>query len=84
MTEQELFKRLVTLESDKLTIAEDIKQLKDDSKYDSELNPNGISKEDIKLIAAAARLEAQNQYEEKKEAADAVFKKYIELTDYEG
>ena len=82
ITEKQLFDRLVTLESEKLTLAEDIKQLKDDAKYDAEMNPQGISKEDIKLIAAAAKLEAQNQFEEKKEAATAVFKKYEELTGY--
>ena len=82
MKQVDLFKRLVSLEGDKLTIAEDIKQIKDDAKYDEDTNPQGISKEDIKLIAAAAKLEAQNQFEEKKEAATAVFKKYEELTGY--
>ena len=82
ITQKELFDRLVTLESGKLTISDDIKQLKEDAKYDAEMNPQGISKEDIKLIAAAAKLEAQNQFEEKKEAATAVFKKYEELTGY--
>lgn len=82
MKQVDLFKRLVNLEGDKLTIAEDIKQIKDDAKYDEDTNPQGISKEDIKLIAAAAKLEAQNQFEEKKEAATAVFKKYEELTGY--
>ena len=83
MNEVELFKRLVDLESEKLTITADIKQLKEDAKYDEETNPKGIAKDEIKLIAAAARLEAQNQYEEKKAAADAVFKKYAELTGYD-
>lgn len=82
MSQRELFDRLVTLESDKLTIADDLKQLKEDAKYDEDTNPQGISKDDIKLIAAAAKLEAQNQFEEKKEAATAVFKKYEELTGY--
>lgn len=82
ITQKELFNRLVTLESDKLTLAEDVRQLKEDAKYDEDTNPQGISKEDIKLVAAAARLEAQNQFEEKKEAATAVFKKYEELTGY--
>lgn len=82
LTQKELFDRLVNLEGDKLTIAENIKQIKDDAKYDEDTNPQGISKEDIKLIAAAAKLEAQNQFEEKKEAATAVFKKYEELTGY--
>jgi len=82
ITQKELFDRLVTLESDKLTIADDIKQLKSDAKWDEDENPNGVSKEDIKLVSAAAKLEAQNQFEEKKEAATAVFKKYEEMTGY--
>lgn len=82
ITQKELFDRLVTLESDKLTIADDIKQLKSDAKWDEDENTNGVSKEDIKLISAAAKLEAQNQFEEKKEAATAVFKKYEEMTGY--
>lgn len=82
MSQKELFDRLVTLESDKLVIADDLKQVKEDAKYDEDTNPQGINKDDIKLIAAAAKLEAQNQFEEKKEAATAVFKKYEELTGY--
>lgn len=84
ITQKELFDRLVTLESDKLTLSEDIRQLKADAKQDEDENPNGVSKEDIKLISAAAKLEAQNQFEEKKEAATAVFKKYEEMTGYNG
>mgnify|MGYP007013230305 FL=1 len=82
ISQRELFDRLVDLESQKLTIADDIKQIKDDAKYDEDENPQGISKEDIKLIAAAARLQAKNDYEEKREAASAVFRKYEELTQY--
>ena len=82
ITQKELFDRLVTLESDKLTLADDIRQLKSDATWDEDENPNGVSKEDIKLISAAAKLEAQNQFEEKKEAATAVFKKYEEMTGY--
>lgn len=83
MTQRELFDRLVTLESEKLTLAADIKQLKDDAKYDEDLNPQGLSKEDIKLIGAASKLEAKRDFEEKEEAAKAVFGKYRELTNYE-
>jgi uncharacterized protein (UPF0335 family) len=83
MTQQELFDRLTTLETEKLTLAADIKQLKDDSKYDEDVNPQGLSKEDIKLIGAASRLEAKKDFEEKQEAANAVFKKYVELTGYD-
>ena len=82
LTQKELFDRLVSLEGDKLTIAEDIKQIKDDAKYDEDTNPQGISKEDIKLIAAAAKLYATAKFEEKQEEANEVFKKYKELTNY--
>ena len=83
MTQQELFDRLTTLETEKLTLAADIKQLKDDAKYDEDVNPQGLPKEDIKLIGAASRLEAKKDFEEKQEAANAVFKKYVELTGYD-
>lgn len=82
ISQNELFDRLVDLESQKLTIADDIKQIKDDAKYDEDENPQGISKEDIKLIAAAAKLESKRDYEEKREAATAIFRKYEELTQY--
>ena len=82
ISQRELFDRLVDLESQKLTIADDIKQIKDDAKYDEDENPQGVSKEDIKLIAAAAKIQAKNDYEEKREAASAVFRKYEELTCY--
>jgi uncharacterized protein (UPF0335 family) len=82
MSQQELFDRLVTLESEKITLTEDIKQLKADCVYNEDTAPNGLLKDDIKLIAAASKLEAQNQYEQKKEASDAVFQKYVELTGY--
>lgn len=82
MSEKELFDRLADLETQKLTLGDDIRQLKADSKYDAEMNPKGLSSDDIKLIAAAAKLQAKADYEEKKEAATAVFKKYEELSGY--
>ena len=82
ISQRELFDRLVDLEKQKLVLAEDIAQLKKDAKYDEDENPQGIRKEDIKLIAAAAKLEAKRDYEEKREAATAVFRKYEELTCY--
>lgn len=83
MTQRELFDRITKLETDKLTIAADIKQIKDDAKYCEDMNPQGISKEDIKLIAAASKLQAKNDFEERKEASNAVFAKYEELTGYD-
>lgn len=83
MTEKDLFTRLVTLETEKLTLMDDIKQLKADAKYDEDLNPKGIAKEDVALVGKAAVLEAKNKFEEQKQAADAVFDKYRELTGYD-
>ena len=79
LNQTELFQNLSRLEGQKLTLSEDIRQLKADSKV-SEDNPSGISAEEIKLIAAAAKLYAKKDYFEKKEAAEAVFKKYVELS----
>lgn len=83
ITEKILFDRLADLESQKLTLSEDIRQLKVDSKYNEDDNPKGISSEDIKLIAAAAKLYATSKFEEKQDEANEVFKKYKELTDYD-
>jgi regulator of replication initiation timing len=82
ISEKELFDRLADLESQKLVLAEDIRQLKADSKYNEDDCPQGLTAEVIKLIAAAAKLEAKRDFEEKKDAANAVFKKYEELSGY--
>lgn len=83
LTEGQLFERLVKLETDKLVLAEDLKQLKLDAKYHEDDNPKGISADEIKLIAKAASIHAKNTYEEQKDAANAVFNKYKELTNYD-
>lgn len=82
ISEKELFDRLADLESQKLVLSEDIRQLKADSKYNEDDCPQGLTAEVIKLIAAAAKLEAKRDFEEKKDAANAVSKKYEELTQY--
>ena len=82
LSQKDLFERLVKLETDKLVLADDIKQLKSDSTYDADHNPKGISKEDIKLIAKASIIHAKATFEEQEEAANAVFSKYKELTNY--
>ena len=82
ITEKDLFQRLVALETEKLTLTEDVNQLKKDAVYNEDTNPSGLSKEDIKLIHAASKLQAKNDYEERREAASAVFKKFEELTGY--
>jgi hypothetical protein len=82
LTEDDLFKRLTKLETDKLVLAADISQLKKDATYEEDENPKGINKDVIKLIAKAAQLHAKRDFEEKKFAAAAVFAKYEELTGY--
>jgi hypothetical protein len=79
LNQTELFQNLARLEGQKLTLSEDIRQLKADSKV-SEDNPSGISAEEIKLIAAAAKLYAKKDFTERKEQAEAVFNKYRELS----
>lgn len=82
LSQKDLFERLVKLETEKLVIADDIKQLKSDATYDADHNPKGVSKEDIKLIAKASVIHAKSTFEEQEEAANAVFSKYKELVDY--
>lgn len=82
ISQKELYDRLVDLESQKLVLTADINQLKADSKYDENDNPRGLAKDDIKSIHGAAKLKSKLDYEEKKEAAQAVFKKYEELEQY--
>ena len=83
ITQEELFKRLAVLEGEKLVLSEDIKSLKAQAKYHKDDNPQGIAKEDVALIAAAAKLEAKKDFEEQQEKANAVFNKYVELTGYD-
>lgn len=82
LSEDDLFKRLTKLETDKLVLAADIAQLKKDAAYDEDDNPKGIDKDEIKLIAKSAQLHAKRDFEEKKFAAAAVFAKYEQLTGY--
>lgn len=82
LTEQDLFDRLVTLFGEQLVLAEDIKQLKKDAKFHKEHNPQGIAKEDISFVVAAAKLEAKQQYEEFSGKAFAVSETYKRLTKY--
>ncbi|MNR06693.1 hypothetical protein D3C85_1227780 [compost metagenome] len=84
MTEQQLFDALVSLNKQALTIAEDISQLKKDVKFHKDSNPSGLSKDDIAFVAAAAKLEAKQQFEEFSGTNAAVIQKYKLLTNYEG
>lgn len=83
MTEQQLFDALVNLNKQALTIAEDISQLKKDVKFHKDNNPSGISVDDIKFVAAAAKLEAKQQFEEFSGDNAAVIAKYKVLTNYD-
>jgi hypothetical protein len=82
LSEDDLFKRLTKLETDKLTLAADIAQLKKDATYHEDDNPKGIDKAEIPLIAKSAQLHAKRDFEEKKIASAQVFAKYEQLTGY--
>lgn len=84
LSQEDLFKRLTQLETDKLTTAADIAQLKKDAKFHEDDNPDGIDKDEIALIHDAAKLHAKRDFEEKKIKAKQVFAKYEELTNYNG
>lgn len=81
-TEQALFDRLTTLFGEVIVLNEDIKQLKKDFTYHKKENLDGLPKEAVALTAGAAKLQAQNDYEEKREKAMAVFRKFEELSNY--
>lgn len=83
LTEQELFDRLVDLIGQQLTLAEDIAQLKKDAKFNKKHNPQGIPVEDVKFVSAAAKLEAQQQFEEFSAAAAATAAKFKKLSGYD-
>lgn len=82
LSEQDLFKRLVKLETDRLTAAQDIKAVKGDAKFHKDNNPKGIPALEIKRIAASAVRHANRDFEEKSAEAKAVFAKYAQLTGY--
>lgn len=83
LTEQQVFDRLVELFGTQLTTGEDIKQLKSDAKFNKKTNPDGIQSKDLGLIAAAAKLEAQNQFEEFAAKNAEVTAKFKELSGYD-
>lgn len=79
ITQEQLFERLVKLHTDSLIAKEDIKQIKADSKYHKDDNPNGIDKEEVSLIDKAAALKAKQNFDDQFQKANAVFEKYREL-----
>lgn len=83
LSEQELFDRLVEVRSEVLKLTSDIGQLKKDNKLNKKNNPKGIPSTDIALIDAAAKLEAQNVFEEFAAKNAEVQAKFKELTGYD-
>ena len=83
LTEQQVFDRLVALIGNQLVLAEDIKQLKGDAKFNKKTNPQGIKSADLALVAAAAKLEAQNVFEEFAAKNAEVTAKFKELSGYD-
>lgn len=81
-TEQDLYTRLATLFGEVIVLNEDIKQLKKDFTFDKKSNLDGLPKQDVAETAGAAKIKAQNDYEEKRQKAMAVFKKFEELEGY--
>jgi NACalpha-BTF3-like transcription factor len=82
LNEQQLFDRLVKLFTDQLTLSEDIASLKADAKFHKDENPKGISKDDIKFVSQAAKLESKQLFEEFSGDNAAVIAKYKTLTGY--
>lgn len=81
-TEQDLYNRLANLYGEVIVLNEDIKQLKKDFTFHKKDNLDGLPKEDVAETAAAAKIKAQNDYEEKREKALKVFRKFEELEGY--
>lgn len=83
LTEQDVYDRLVKLIGEQLKTAEDISQLKKDAKFNKKTNPDGIPSKELGLVSAAAKLEAQNQFEEFSAKNAEVSAKFKELSGYE-
>lgn len=79
LTQQQLGDRLVELITKQLEVTADIKQIKSDAKFHKDKNPTGIPAADIALIANAAKIEANTNFDEFKEKTAAVTAKYNEL-----
>jgi len=83
LSEQELFDRLVEVRSEVLKLTADIGQLKKDNKFNKKDNPKGLPAAEIALIDAAAKVEAQNTFEEFQAKNAEVEAKFKELTGYD-
>jgi hypothetical protein len=76
------FERRVNLLTQIEQLKADIKQLQEDTVYDSDTNPSGLDKTTIKAVNKAAALEVAQKYEEFREDVSAVMSEFEELTDY--
>ena len=83
MTEQELFDKLVNAITVQLGANANVAQLKTDAKYNKKNNPGGIPAARVSVIAKAAKLEADAQFEEYALASAEVQQAYKEFTGYD-
>lgn len=82
IAQKELYERLAVLIGEQIVLAEDIKQLKQDFAFNKKSNPTGLPKEVVADVHGAAKIKAQNDYEEKREKTLKVFNKFEELEGY--
>lgn len=83
MTEQELFDQLVDAITIQLGANSTVANLKTDAKYSKKNNPGGIPAARVSVIAKAAKLEAEAQFEEYALANAEVQQAYKEFTGYD-
>ncbi|WYN05026.1 hypothetical protein ISREJYDI_CDS0060 [Pseudomonas phage UNO-G1W1] len=82
LTEDEIFAELVKLFTVQLSTADAIKDLKNRNKFNKKKNPTGIDSHELGLIVAAAKLEANENYEEFTGRNAEIQAKFEELTGY--
>lgn len=82
LTEDEIFAELVKLFTAQLSTADAIKDLKNKNKFNKKANPAGIDSHTLGLIVAAAKLEANENYEEFTGRTAEIKAKFEELTGY--
>jgi len=82
LTQDEIFAELVKLFTTQLSTADAIKALKNKNKFNKKTNPTGIDSHELGLIVAAAKLEANEAYEEFTGRNAEIKAKFEELTGY--
>lgn len=82
LTEDEIFVELTKLFTAQLSTADAIKELKNKNKFNKKANPSGIDSHELGLIVAAAKLEANEAYEEFTGRNAEIKAKFEELTGY--